>query len=134
MRPDCNWRKHIAVKKSWNLHRTFGGRFWIRGQQTSILGATTLSRRAQKSVKDLWLSMPITYIQKHAHCRCHTQLLCRHGFWKFVILNFCPWVYILQNLCGCKNCPKMTILGKLDFFKGTYLNQIKLKLNQLATR
>ena len=48
-RPDYNWRKHITVKKSRNLRRTFGGMFWIRGHQTSILGATTLSRRAQKN-------------------------------------------------------------------------------------
>ena len=42
------WRKHIKVEKSRNLRMTFGGRFWIRGHQTSILAATTLSRRAQK--------------------------------------------------------------------------------------
>ena len=42
------WRKYIKVQKSRNLLMTFGGMFWIRGQQTSILGATMLSRGAQK--------------------------------------------------------------------------------------
>ena len=38
-RPNYTWRKHMIVKKSRNLRRTFGGMFWIRGRQTSILGA-----------------------------------------------------------------------------------------------
>ena len=43
-----NWRKHIKVQKSYNLHRTFGTRFSFKGQQTWILEATPLAHRAQK--------------------------------------------------------------------------------------
>ena len=49
-RTSCNWKKHIRVQKSRNLRGTFGGMFWIREQQTLILGATTVAYRTQKSL------------------------------------------------------------------------------------